>query len=476
MTGSWSALRSLCLAASLLVAACQAAPGETGPQGPVGPTGATGATGDPGDPAVADPSISAIIPSVVFTGREARITISGDVTAWSDTASVDFGAGIGVKDVIVASPTSLIARVEVDDDAALGARDVVVTDGSATETYRGGFEVISPLAITTVGTLAQGSVIAVRARMLDLTTPFDMTKTGDGTFAPIAYPNIQVAAPAGTQVSLSAVGLYEVSFDLVVDSFTPAGDLDLSVTSGPSGATVTSLAPKAIPLAARQPVAATHAQPGEALLAGAGDSALFSYQLATAQLTLVDLSVTGTASTIGFFLPSSGKFADLFARGPGATAVLDTTDPVYVVARDTGGAPGNKVGLYVVETTVTGGAEVEPNDVATSGMLVTPPFAVRGATLSAQGDADWYKVTVTGADLGKTLDVQTVGLDLKTDTVVAIFDTDGSTKLTESEDRDFLDSAQSDPLQNAGVYYVRITASPYFDSAHKTYDLAVRLR
>src|SRR5262249_12580732 len=61
-------------------------------------------------------------PAEGFTGRKLRVEISGDATDWKDGATVDFGAGVTVASVTVASPTDLFADITIDPAATVGAR------------------------------------------------------------------------------------------------------------------------------------------------------------------------------------------------------------------------------------------------------------------------------------------------------------------------------------------------------------------
>src|ERR1044071_5578542 len=73
-----------------------------------------------------DKSVSGVFPSSAFLGRKLRVEVSGDNTSWKPGTSVDFGAGITVQNVAVASPTTLFADITVLDNAAPGLRDVTV--------------------------------------------------------------------------------------------------------------------------------------------------------------------------------------------------------------------------------------------------------------------------------------------------------------------------------------------------------------
>src|SRR5687768_1594008 len=75
-----------------------------------------------------DESVSGVFPHSAFLGRQMRVEISGDTTSWKDGTTVNFGAGVTVANVKVASPTALFADITVAPDAAPGLRDVTVDD------------------------------------------------------------------------------------------------------------------------------------------------------------------------------------------------------------------------------------------------------------------------------------------------------------------------------------------------------------
>ena len=94
---------------------------------------------------------------------------------------------------------------------------------------------------------------------------------------------------------------------------------------------------------------------------------------------------------------------------------------------------------------------------------------------------DWFAVTVDAAHVGKSIHVQTSGLDPFTDTVVDIFEQQGNMLLplgpkgNPSDDVGYLDELTSLVTASAGTYFVKVSASPYFDPAHAAYDVIIRL-
>ena len=91
---------------------------------------------------------------------------------------------------------------------------------------------------------------------------------------------------------------------------------------------------------------------------------------------------------------------------------------------------------------------------------------------------DFYKVTITGASAGtpKTIHMATGG-DGQTDTLIALYDTDGTTDLKDSADSDYQEDLVSDPITKNGDYFVVVSASTQgYAAAHSTYELFVETK
>src|SRR5439155_20176908 len=87
------------------------------------------------------PSANGIFPDSGFSGRKVRVEVSGDATNFKDGTTVSFGADVTVDKVSVASPTDLFADITIADTAAVGLRDVTITQGSSNFTLAQSFEV-----------------------------------------------------------------------------------------------------------------------------------------------------------------------------------------------------------------------------------------------------------------------------------------------------------------------------------------------
>jgi hypothetical protein len=91
---------------------------------------------------VAALSVTAISPNQVQRGRTKNVIVIG--TGFVPTSAVSFsGAGITILTTEFLSSTAIRVRIEVDIAAALGARDVTVTNpGPTADTLVGGLTII----------------------------------------------------------------------------------------------------------------------------------------------------------------------------------------------------------------------------------------------------------------------------------------------------------------------------------------------
>jgi hypothetical protein len=429
--------------------------------------------------------LSAVVPGSVFLARAVDVTLSGAGTAWTEAVKVDFGAKITVKSLTVASPTALVAHVVVGADAAVGPRDIVVRDGAEELVYKGAFSVEPPVKLSVAGEAAQGSIFAAHARGLDFATPFDTTQ-GGSLFSP-TYPNLSVTASPGVSATVSSVSEYAVDYQVFVDVDAAAGPVAAEISSGPEADVTEFPLPAAYTIAPRAPTPLAPGATTKFTVASPGDSALLRYTPSDAQLRIVDVAeVTAdlSATPAGYFLPASGKFADCFAIASGTTFASSSAHPFYAVYTDYYAHAGYSVDVKVTETVAKGGAEIEPNDsknLALSNGALTPPWVTQAATLKDASDEDWYAVNVDAAHVGMAIRAQTSGPDPRTDTVVDIFELSGNMLIplgpmgSPSEDSGYLDELTSVPTPTVGTYFVKVSASPYFDPAHTGYDVIIRL-
>lgn len=443
-------------------------------------SGDDGAKGEPGAPGLGgEPSVSGITPGRAYLARKVDVTLSGNGTKWAEGTTVDFGAGIKVDKLVVASPTALVASLTVTDAATVGPRDVTVTAGEVVSTYKGAFTVESPLALTIKGTAAQGSVFFVSAQSKDLSTPFDTTAESSLFSAPV-FKGIELKEIPGVLVQVSDVSLYKVEMAVIVDVTTAAGTKALSLLSGVEGTEKVPFPyPQGLDVAARTAAPLTLGTASSQTVDKGFDSKLFTFS-PTAGLGLVDVVVTSKDPDFdptAIILGKSGKFDDRLTGFARASTLLSTNaDPLYVIVADTSGAKGSYT-ITAKSQTATAATEAADNDTSgTAQALATLPAIVTNGSLSSGTDADWYAVTATAGDVGKKLRVLTAPGDAQADTVVSVFGSDGTTAIGEATDDNYHETFLSPAITAAGVYYVKISFSSQstWASAGSKYQLAVR--
>ncbi len=455
---------ALMLASAMGCAGDDGAAGSTGPDGPAGPAGPEGPEGPEGPAgsgggAVGDPSLSAVLPGTAYLEHDVDVTISGFGTEWTSAATVDFGDDITVTDTNVASPTSIVATIEIAPGATTGARDVTVTEGTDSVTYTGAFNVEEPLVAAHLGTAAQGSILMGVAEQQDINAPFD--ELGEST---------TVTADGSSEGLTFDVATYAMDYMVFVDVLATAEATDVIVESGVTE-TVSSRAVDSIDVQARTATAITAGTPLTATYAGAFDSMLYSFDATASQLVEVSMTSTG-GSPLFFLLPASGTFDDVMSLGD--TAAFTSTAQVetyYLVVFDVSGESGYD---FTIDVTEGASDEVEPNDACSSAQALTLPAALTNLTLSSETDEDWFEITATANEIGMKIQAMTSAGDANTDTYLEFFESDCTTPFGgPSADATYHDNLSSDVVAAAGTYYLRVSPSPTYTFQGNVYNLDV---
>lgn len=453
-------------AASFLALYVVGCSGDVGPAGPPGEQGKEGPS--------SDPSINAVIPGKVYLGRTVDVTISGFNTQWSDTTKVDFGDLIVVSNQIIASPTAIVATVDISPTAEAGARDVKVVDAAGTTTYKGAFKVEQPLTVTLQGTQAQGSILVASAKQLDLSTPFDPTTMGDGFIDPITYPNLSVDGAPGIGASIEDVQLYSVAMLLTVDINTAAGKSDVTVMSGPPGDQISSPALDAVDIVARTPQPLTEGTEVTGMVDVPLGTLLYSFTPPSAGFYMIETNTFEPNTNPNFAtLPKSGKFAQLMAFGSVSKIEATNTDPFYFVYWDNSGASGYEMTMKATKIIL---ADVEPNDTCAAAQPAGAlPAKINNLALASANDTDWFSFDVMPGEEGKIVHVITSAGDAETDTVVEVFASNCTTSLGgPSSDNGYHENFKSTAITAAGKHFVRVKAST-FGFTGKLYNLSIAL-
>jgi hypothetical protein len=417
-----------------------------------------------------DESISGVIPGELFAGRSGDVLIIGNGTSWDEGVQVSLGEGVTVESITVASPTALMVKATADAAAEPGLRDVMVDDLE----FTGAFEVTSPVVIKEMqGQTAQGSIAVVKLQNLDFANPFDTTTTGDGFFTPLEYINVAVTAGAGSTAQISSVEPFAMELLLLTDVTAEPGVVDLEVLSGPAGQQQSFRYPAAFEVEAREAVALSSGEPVTASIDEPFQSVLYT---ATAeQLSVISFSTDAEspdAAPAFAVLPASGSFAELMTYD--ASAQFVGSDTYYLVYWDGSGMSGYsyRIGANIQAAEVL--AEKEPNNTLTAAQKPTAmPAVINGATL-ASSDEDWIRVRIPSGSANKTIHAFTYGEDPYTDTLLEIYASNGTTKLAEGDDQGFHENVSTAPM-GPGTYYVKVSASSYFDPAHDAYSVAIVL-
>lgn len=419
-------------------------------------------------------SVSSVLPNVVYPQRRLQVTVSGDNTDWDAATTVRFGDGIDVVRQIVASPTAIVADIDVSGTAALGPRDVTVVDGAETLVYGQAFEVRAPLEVTVRGDVAQGSLIVVDVIQRDPSAPFDTTQTCD--LFGCRYTGVDAQFDlAGIDARLQVVGPNWLTLWALLDVNAETGASALVLDSGPPAARVTSVAPDALDVSTRGPKALV-----EGVNVGGVERAYGSelWSLDPTDATEVSLALTtdDVAAPELALLDHTGSFVDGFLALDSAFTFepLPGEGPYYVIAWD---ASGDDAYDYAIEVSMSRPAPPEADDACGTVPTTTPvPSLGLAGSFNDADDQDWYRVTVDAGHVGQALRVVTRPGDAYTDTRVELYGRDACDSLTlafQDDEDDLFDSEWHEDvvtpaLDAAGDWYVVIRSNAYFYDPDET--------
>jgi hypothetical protein len=261
---------------------------------------------------------------------------------------------------------------------------------------------------------------------------------------------------------------------------TVSESVGLTVTSGPTGDSVSSPAAGAFTVAARKPTTLVDGVQASGMIATTSDSSLFVYTPAAAATRFVQFNIASPdgGGLLGIAIPKSGKQTDALGDFSVRFGIAtDSTDPTYVVLTDSGNPlampPPYSFQLGVTETPAT---VVTPTGIHTSSAsafaLTTLPALVQADFGNGSNTAgDWYSFAVPSA---KTIHAATGG-DGLSDMIITVYGTDGATMLVQSmEDDNHKDVTTA--VTTPGTYFVAVTAGMNFSASDSTYDLFVELQ
>ncbi|MBA2543444.1 MAG: PPC domain-containing protein [Deltaproteobacteria bacterium] len=392
-------------------------------------------------------SASGLFPASGFVGRSLRVEVNGDNTSFDSGTAVSFGPGVTVNEVAISSPTVLFANVTIGDDATAGLNDVTVTNDGDTLTMAAAFELRNPVAITTIGTPAQGGKVSLVIENLDLENLFDSSVDPQtGLF------NTTATSGAGTTLVINDVTEFEIAATAFFDvDAAPTSVAVISDGLTSPGGTLEVEARTAVPIVSGTPATGT--------LDG---SALFEITATEAAILAATIGTSEADVTPTFdILPASGRWADAgFTHFATDNTKVAAGDKLYYVVSDADGLDGYAFQLAVDEISIDGVtpvAEAEPNNNDNAAQTVAGPLALLGSTLADDTDLDFYEITLT---TGQTLTVRTTaGANGGSDTEIAMFDTDGTTEL-DRVDFDFADTVVFTAPAD-GTYFVTVEPSAF---------------
>ncbi len=301
---------------------------------------------------VPDPALNGVFPARAFTDRTLRVEISGDGTEFTGTPTVSFGADITVASVELSSPSTLFANISIAGAAAVGKRDVVVTNGGDALTLTAAFDVQNPLEILSTGPNLQGGLNQVLIINHDPENPFL------GTLEVTGGTGVEIFIDDSSQTESLAIGTVFIDGDAVSGPVI-VNDLLGDVTSRGAELTVTPRAPTALTAPGKGPAfAATDVQL-------AASTAYFSFA-GTPAMWRGTISIDNAAEDppILIWLPD-GKWANALGFNSDDILPITATTTMNVVVFD-GFATGGVFDIAVDDlhdlTGFVALAEVEDND------------------------------------------------------------------------------------------------------------------
>lgn len=427
-----------------------------------------------------DPTASGIFPAEGFAGRSLRVEISGDATAWTSGAVVNFGAGVTVTNVAVASPTALFADISIDSTAATGLQDVTVESGGH-YLLKQAFEVVSPVEVSFIGPIEQGGRPRFAIENRDFAHPFDLQREENSD----QLVALAITPPAGTkfEVDTGASTAFLLTGFAELDGDSTGGAV--TVTSGAAPSKVTSVS-AAISIAPR---AATALAPGQTVMGRIDESGQTLWYTLPAIAGLVHL--TGTVSGNGapaVQILEGGKWSQpLGARA----AVVPTAQDVNIVVFDSGTASNYGVSVHA-QSEPLASADEPTSDDSTPGTAVVPaaiPFQLTSAMIDSGSDADYVQVVIDPAHATQHLHVIAKSADDRTDTQVDITNAAGATQVGGPIDGgsragadggftcEFFLTCGEDyvaPILPSGTYYVKVDqGATNYDDQFASYTLLV---
>ncbi|MBX5481377.1 MAG: hypothetical protein IRZ16_05960 [Myxococcaceae bacterium] len=453
--------KTLIASAAVALVACA---GPAGPQGEPGPKGDPGPQG-PGFEAGA--SISAVLPDRVLIGESHHLQISGFATEWDteNPPTVTFGAGVVVKNVVVASPTALSVDIDVTVGAEAGVRDVTVTDGDGDLTYAGAFTLIAPLEVVGTPTVPRLGRVLVGIQNND---PDFAWSSSVSDYAISGAPELNPAP-----YSIDGDILY---IEVLPDLTAPLGAQEFHLDATGAGGNLASIA-VTVTVEAGQ-VENLDPTGGTGTLASVGASKTWKFHAANAGTYAISATWNDTTEEgeLGFYvLDSTGSISGYVTDDSNPTFEVATPGDYYLIVFSDEAA-----GEFTIAFSVFSDVhDTEPNNDTASAVAITSlPFSISDGDLTFTDDEnDFYKFTLDAADVGKKLVFTNTKPDANADFVIELLAANGTTSIATSNNM-YEDVTFTTPtLTTAGDYYIRIgTYGDQGDQFDGHYTLTVKLQ
>lgn len=168
--------------------------------------------------AAVPPTLAAISPASGVAGSTVAVTLTGTNFASGATVAAS-GSGITVSGVTVVSPTKLTANLAIASTAAVGARNITVTQGSATT---------SPVVFTVTAAPAPTlTAISPATGAAGATVPVTLTGTNFLSGATVAVSGSGITVSGVTVVSPT-----QIKASLAIGATVATGARNITVTQG----------------------------------------------------------------------------------------------------------------------------------------------------------------------------------------------------------------------------------------------------
>lgn len=423
------------------------------------------------------PAIAAVTPAVVVAGQSIDVAITGAATGWTNGAIVSFGEGIMVTKVISPSPLALIVSIFVDKAAVAGVRDITVTQNGKQVSWKGAFRLNPLYRAEVLGKPGRGSLALVRITSNDPDFTFDTSWNGS------TYLGVRATSTPSSMIVVQEVRPRQVDLLVTGDIDSPLGMRDLRVINQYGRPSERSfLFPQLFDFAelneqgvdAGTPIIGAFPQPY--------GSAEYKFQPSgpSGEVLASVTSTGGVGAPVGHpmlaVMSSTGKFGGQNVPLVNSYTFTPYSTPSYFVVFDPTGAGGFNYTFSISSLVRT--TELEPNDSKETAFAVASLPLLQSASFSSGTDVDFFKLSVTEAELGRHLRVRTrygVTGSYSTDSKVEVFKPDGAL-FGSSPDLTFHEELRTEALNAAGDWMIKLsygTYSPQWQSYKSTYELLI---